>query len=758
MEYGTVLVWWALFQAIALAGLPVAAVLGHSLPDRGAGIALPLALVVLFLPVYWVGHLSYGPVAIGVGISLLATTSLLAAWRGVEVRPRRHVEVMIAFTAAFALLVAIRGVDPSIHPAGGEKFLDYGLLRSTLRGTTLPPEDIWFAGEPVRYYYGGHLLSAILATLADTAPKYAYNLALSGAYASLVATAYGVAGATAASRGRSYRFAGALGAFFVGFAGNLLVPLRRLLWRLPEPIARPIASTIEAESAVEAGRVLDIGTFSYWTASRIIPGTINEFPLFAFLNGDLHAHMVSTPFLLLAAGVGLAYLRTPVEEVRRRRLLVLGALPSIAGVLAVINTWSFPTVAGIAWLVLFLGETEPGDLLPAAIQMAIPDVDGLRHEAARIIVATGLAGAVSLLGVLWALPFFLGPASGRNVAVVSTPSALVPFLVVHGAFLVVFWVGVGTIVARRWPRFRGQALGIVAVVLGVGIVLERPGVGLLIPLIIAAWLLRRNGTEAGYETILVAAGAGLLLLIELLYVSEQAGPGRMNTVFKVSMQAWVLWGVAAGAFLPKLLGDARVASWPGPAGIADLATSLGIAILLVSTALYGYHALDHHFEGPGADTLDATTAAQRSHPEEWQAITSLDTLTGQPNLVSAPGCWCNPEEQQPYRWVNAPSSFTGIPTVAGWSHEVGYRGEKAYNRRVAEVETIYNGSWDERSHLLLKYDVEYIYFGPNERSLYGPDTFEERVGEGNALTIAFQNQAVTIYAVHQNRLPSSTDP
>lgn len=752
MEYGIVLIWWVLFQSLALAGLPIAAFVGRDLPDHGAGLALPIALVLLFIPVYWVGHLQYGPFAIGLGVAILASAALAAAWAGVNVHPQRHVEVMVAFTIAFALLVAVRAVDPSIYPAGGEKFLDYGLLRSTLRASNLPPEDIWFAGKPVQYYYGGHLLSAILTTLTGTHAQYAYNLALSGAYATLVATSYGVAGTIAAIDGRSYSISGVLGAFFVGFAGNLLVPIRRLLWLLPDDMAAPLARAIESQTAIDPGRMLNIGEFSYWTASRIIPGTINEFPLFAFLNGDLHAHMLSTPFLLLAAGLGLVYQRTPAGNVTRRRMLLLGAMPPVAGVLAVVNTWSFPTVAGLAWLALYLGETDPQNLLPRSIDEALLKGDTYHGEFSRVVAATSMAIGVGLLGVVWALPFFIGPASGRSVAIVSTPSQLVPFLIVHGAFLAVFWVGVGALVLRRWPQYRWQIPVFAGLVFIGSLLLNRPAIGLLLPLIIGVWLIRRYGNAGGYETILVVAGGGLLLLIELIYVSEQAGPGRMNTVFKVSMQAWVLWGVAAGSFLPKILNEARNVEWIGRQNAAEAFLSIAIAVLIVTTSLYGLYSLGYHFKEPGANSLDATTAAQRTHPAEWQAIAALDTLPGQPNIVSAPGCWCNPEEQQPYRWVNAPSSFTGLPTLAGWSHEVGYRGEQPYNRRINDVETIYKGSWTERNHLLKEYNVQFIYVGPNERALYGPVTFGDHVGSGKALTIMFENDAVTIYAVHHARL------
>ncbi len=48
---------------------------------------------------------------------------------------------------------------------------------------------MWFAGEPVKYYYGGHLVTTLFAWLTATPPRFAYNLALAGFYATLVTAA-----------------------------------------------------------------------------------------------------------------------------------------------------------------------------------------------------------------------------------------------------------------------------------------------------------------------------------------------------------------------------------------------------------------------------------------------------------------------------------------------------------------------------------------------------------------------------------------
>ena len=776
-------VWWVALVTLAAAGLPLAALLLRPLPDRGAGFALPAALAVLFVPVYWLGHVRFGPLTAAVGALVLAGASILASRRGPTPHVRRFAEVLGVFTLAFLFVVAIRAVDPSAHPGGGEKYLDYGMLKSLLRGTTLPPEDVWFAGEPVSYYYGGHMLSATLATLTATPARYAYNLALAGFYGMVVAAAYGLAGSIAESRGHSYRLAGGLGAFFVGIASNLVPPLQAVLIALPDDVALPIARWIAERTALGVEEISSADAFSYWTASRVIPGTVNEFPLFAWLNGDLHAHMMSTSFLLLVAGVGLAYFLTPAGSIRRRRLLVYGAVPPLAGMLAVTNTWSFPSAVGVTALAVLFADAPPRDLLPAAVARRLPgDVhrgasgapdgglaslasasasDGLRAELSRLASAVAVAVGVAVLAVLWVLPFVLGPATGadRSIALVADRSDLLGLLLHHGWFLGIY----GAYLLSRFDPADGWRLPVAAVVAGLVVLTLAVDLAVLaavLPLLALAWYLLRREAGVGYESVLFVAGAGLVIVVDLVFVVEEAGPGRFNTVFKTYAQVWILWATGAAAalvgVLPRpgraLAARARSAGATGRGSTTALTPRRWLAwglaaLLVVSLSFYGGATLASHFGDPvqPEPTLDATMDAQIYHPAEWEAIQYLDGLPGQPNMASAPACWCNPRDSGvlPYRWANGPASLSGVPTLAGWGHEAGYRGSEVYMERVRDVETIYTGSREERVALLRQYDVEYIYVGPNERTLYGDPDFDG----APELSVAFQNDQVTIYAV-----------
>jgi YYY domain-containing protein len=799
MEYGYVLVWVGVYAALALATLPIAAALFPRFPDRGAALALPVALAVLGVVGYLVGHLAFGWPALLAGLAVIAAGSYLLAGRA-DASPdfRMAAETGVVFLLAFALLVAVRAVDPAVHPIGGEKFLDFGLLQSLLRAPRLPPEDMWFAGEPVKYYYGGHLISALLARLTFTPARIAYNLALAGFYATLVVAAYGVAGAVAADHGAPRRLAGGLAAFLVGLASNLYTVLQVLAWALPDAVARPIVGAFGGGSDL-LGWTPD--AFSYWSASRVMSsepgspdafGLITEFPVFAWLNGDLHAHMTSTPFMLLVVALGYAYWRTPASEVGRRRLLVFGTVPPVVGLLAVVNTWSVPTALGVTWLALAFAPADPLDLLPPSLADRLPAAartDGgpestsapagaeagmtgtgegfdprrwLGLELRRTGGALALAVGLAVLALAWSLPFWLGTASGRSIGVLPgvNRSSFGGLLVVHGGFLLAF---VPYIARRALGGLERPSLAVAAV--GLLVVFawawDLAAVALFGPLLLAGWLLVRLRRDAGYEIVLMIGGLGVLLIVEFLYVVEEAGPGRLNTVFKTYAQVWILWSVAAAVMLARLpFPDRSVLSTPRPE-TWRLAGSVLIALLVVSSGLYAALAFPAHFEAGSrtanvdGPTLDATRFVDLSHPREAAAIGWIGSLSGTPTIVTAApaGYYWQPDEG---RGASAPSSLTGVPTVAGWYHERGYRGSEAYAERVEDVETIYTGSTAARARLLARYDVRYVYVGPAERSRYGDVSFGDVPGASVAETFSYRGErTVTIYRVDRSALPGS---
>ncbi|QCC48578.1 DUF2298 domain-containing protein [Halobellus limi] len=832
MEYALVARWLVLYLALFALGLPLVARLLPRSTGRGAGLAVPASLVVLSVPAYWVGQVTWGPIALAAGVATLLLASALA---GLDLAALRRGQVRLAvdvdrdaatdaaavFLLGFAFVVAVRAFDPAVYPVGGEKFLDFGLLKTLERSTVLPPEDFWFANEPVKYYYGGHLTATLLAWLTATPPAFAYNLALAGFYAALVTAAFELAGAVSADRARSVataggrlsdpksrrRIAGALAVFFVGLASNLVTAGRFALLSLPGSLGRRAAELVAGRTDYTVERILaGADSFSYWSASRVIPGTINEFPLFAWLNGDLHAHMMGTPALLLAAAVGYAYYRTPESELRRRRVLLFVVFPILGAWQAVQSTWSFPSVLALGWLAALFAPADPWTLLPGQSRLRrfgrLRRLGGFRaptngsgdggvpagssptsaatRELGRIAAALLAAALAAVLAAGLASPFLLGAATGggeRSIELLGPGmrSGLGALLLVHGAFVVGLgaWLCAETRIERPW-----FLLGALAAAVVVGTQIGFAALAVSVPLLVLAWVGLRASESVGYGAVLVVAGAGLATIVELVYVNEQAGPGRMNTVFKTYSQVWVFWGTAMGVALSSLLSRSTTASQseaasaspseaPPDAGgsngagarIARLirgvpwhrvaAVALVIA-LVASTSVYGVLALGAHFDraSAGEPTLDATRFVETDHPEYAAAIDWVDARDGQPTMLEAPGTarYAGGTDGRPsvmYSWhANPASSLTGVPTVAGWRHEVGYRGRAAYRERVRDVDAMYTGNESERVRLLRQYEVEYIWVGPGERARYGSVSFGS-----DAIDVAHRSGDVTVYAV-----------
>ncbi|SDJ23506.1 Chlor_Arch_YYY domain-containing protein [Halovenus aranensis] len=757
MELGLVVLWMAVFLLLGFAALPVAAWL---LPETEyVGFAIPIALAVVGVVGHLVGQVAFGWPALLAGLAVLLALSVATAGRtDVDLDTDRLAEYGLVFVAAFSLIVVIRGVDPSAAPlpvAIGEKFLDFGLLNTLERSGSLPPESMWFADEPVKYYYGGHLVVSLLSTLTGTSTVYAYNLGLAGVYATLLVAAYALAASIVRPYDVSRWAAGALGAFFVGVASNLETAVRLAAWLLPDGIAESLVSWAGMDAGVTAWSPAD---FSYWDASRVIPvepgnpdsgfAAATEFPLFAWLNGDLHAHMMSQPFMLLAAGLLLAVWRSPADH---RRLLLFGFLPPLVGLIGFINLWSLPTALGLTALTVFFVPDGPGWLLPARLRPPASERRG-RDEMERFVGAALSTAVVALGAIVWTLPFWTTVILGspdQSVGYWDQWTPLGPLVVVLGGFLAAIGVYVARALHEQDERAHpGVVLAAGVFVVGTATVLGVAAVGVAVPLILSGWwLLRREAV--GFETVLVVAGAGLVLLVELVTIEGE----RFNVIFKPYVHVWLFWAIGAAVALSRL-----AAGWPTTDSVVttrrrQAGTALVVALVLLTVPYAGF-ALQNHVDAgtPTTDevgaTLDATAYLEVRFPGEAGAIRWLDTRDGQPTiLTTAPAgyTW----DSQEGDGAAAPASLTGLPTVAGWSHEAQYRGDEPYNRRVEDVHAMYGGDAGTQRRLLGEYDVEYIYVGPAERN---SPYFEVSVDTLDAVTPVRTVGRVTIYEVDQSAL------
>lgn len=733
----------ALLQALGLAAWRL---LGPRLPAVPGVYALSkVAGVAFFGLVAWTlvawGLFAFVPsfaFAAAVGVILLG----VFPGRLPRTLPRR--EALLTETTVqgtFLFFAAVRAWSPEIY--WGEKPMDFAILNSLLRSELLPPPEPWFSGTTLSYTYFGHFLVAAFAKALGIHPALAFNLGLATA-AALAAASLFAAGAFLGRRLRT----GALAVLLGLFAGNLagLVELTRR-------------------------RAVDFDLF--WSVSRVLKGQneINEFPFWSFLFADLHAHVLAFPLFtgLLAVLLLLARQRTSpdlyVPPFGRSILLALASL--FLAALAITNGWSLPAAALFLALLLaasgFAATPRPEPPLPAK---------RLGRLLAGVVVP---AVAIALPAILVTLPFWrsfeppprhLGWERGPGYDALS-------FGLVHGlalAIVVPFLLALFHETRRDPARPRRAALltGGLSLLFGLSL-LELPALlhGRLAPApsiraflaglaLLALALAFGRGLPARERTAPALAAAGFLVLLacEVVFVWD-----RMNTVFKLGLDATLFLAVAGAAALDGLLARRSV---PGPARAARraLAGVAGAAALATSALALGGHLSTRRVVTPRG-TLDGLAYRAAYRPAEAAAFAFLErNVAGLPAVVEASG--------PPYRDFTRFGSNTGLPSAVGWEYHLLQRGKgrAEVERRTLEVARVYDPLFPgDPGRALSQLGAGFVVSGAEEREAYGarheallgafPDLLEPVFAEGD----------VTLYRVrlsgryereHSARTPPGT--
>ncbi len=375
--------WWLTFLLLGLATLPLTLVLFHRLPDRGYAFSRPLGLLI-FSYAYWLlGHWvpNRRGLTFAIFFVMLAVIFFIAARRRRAVFQflRKQWGVVLAteavFLGVFVVWAVIRSMTPDV--AHTEQPMDFMLLNSILHTDRFPPEDAWFAGESVSYYYFGYLMAGGITKLTGISSSVAYNLSLA-TFAAMAATgAFSIAYNVVRSiRMPSIRLPSVKTAMLVGcLAVVLLLFMANLVGFLEYLQANGGGSDgfwkwvrVDGLTGVDrsASRFPD-DTWWWWRSTRVInsfPGggggvdyTITEFPFFSFMLGDMHPHVMALPFMFLAMAVGYTVLRAaPIVDLSwlRRHPWHAVLIALILGGLGFINSWDMPTFAALVFACILL--------------------------------------------------------------------------------------------------------------------------------------------------------------------------------------------------------------------------------------------------------------------------------------------------------------------------------------------------------------------------------------------------------------------
>jgi YYY domain-containing protein len=549
------------------------------------------------------------------------------------------------FMICFFLMLDVRFVNPTISYA--EKFMDHAFLASVMRNPVIPPLDPWFAGGFLNvYYYLGYWMFGCLGIVTGVPSNIAFNLALPTIFGMAALSMYAI-GTLALDR---YRW----------------LPL--LVLFIPNP---------SFFSQIIQGKVW---SSVFWDSTRTIANTINEYPLFSFLWGDVHAHVISLfnqAFLIFL--LFFAYMRWEYLGTREKCLVGIFTAVSL-GSMPLINTWDVLIYA-------------PFTVLVTALILRRTWNTAGRNFSIMFLVA------VPVLAVLSYLPFYLQLQTHTGgIGIVHTPSDPVEFLLVNGLFLgIIILVLRQDILRRPW-----------LLLIAVPFLLAGYGTAALI-VVPAGYMATRivTGKDIDFPGLLAFFGLAILLFCELFYLKDNMGDTffRMNTVFKTYLPAWLMLGTAAFSMVGKWVSETRLIPH-----IPSRTTA--IAAIIVVSILFFLPFVIPVSQNYGSGTLDGLAYLHDSHPGDAAAVAYLRTLTGNEIIVEAEG--------GDYTYYSRISSFTGIPGIIGMPfHEYMWRSDDTgwFSSRLADIKSIYEEP-EKTVPLMKKYQATLLYVGAEERERY----------------------------------------
>jgi len=604
----------------------------------------------------------------------------------------------LLFLSVFMFFTYIRGFKPEAY--GTEKFMDYGFMTTMMRSEYMPPQDFWFSGTTLNYYYVGQFMATYLTRLSFVEVSHGYNLMLmmTGAFCFVLpfSLAYNLMikyGYLINKKSQiSAVISGLLAALAVCVAGNMHYPIYRFII--------PAIKKISGQS--------NVSNF-YWfpDATRYIgynpetnDKTIHEFPSYSFVLGDLHAHVINIIFVLTVLALLLSWLfgqtrrsndnKIAAKEIFNPTIIALGFF---IGLFHTTNFWDYPIYYVVSGAIILFSNMV------------------ICNFKKKAYFLTGFQGiAVIVLAKIFSLPFSLQfDKISASVLPSENHTPFYQFMVLWG--LPIITVSVFFIITildytedkkfykkgKKKEKTKFESIGN----------------------LLSTYMDYLTATDLYIITIGLCA-IGLTILPEVVYVKDiySGDYKRANTMFKLTYQAFIMFGICFGYIFVRLIRYGKKTGQRIIATVSLIVFSLTLPYCVNAVkAWYG-----NIFDRSGYKGIDATIFMKDAFEDDYLATKWLnENVTGTPVVLEANG--------YSYTDYQRVSVITGLPTVFGWyTHEQLWKSSpdrtndfvvEQLNSRAADIETIYT-SQDERlvKELIQKYNISYIYVGPLEEEKY----------------------------------------
>lgn len=569
------------------------------------------------------------------------------------------------FLALLTFWSWIKAHEPTIN--GLEKFMDYGFTQSILRSTYFPPADMWYSGGTINYYYFGHYLLALMTKISGVGLPYTFNLMLATLFSLAFSMAFSISTQLFALTLplRKAVIGAMLTATLLSLGGNLhtiYAFTQGYAGEVPEPFWK-IWSDIKDPTSLRNGWK------AYWypNATRFIPFTIHEFPSYSFVVSDIHGHVLSIPLALLAIGL-LVHIHGLPDK--RSYLAHYGVYGVVSGTAFMTNALDGPIYIGLQILLT---------LFPAAMSDWKSET-WWRDKTKKLVL-------MLMAFILTVLPFMLHFSSFVSGIGVNCPP-------------VPLWNrSVGPFLFEDGEKCQKSALWMMGLLWGFFVF------GILGLRVI-------QGERADHKArrmfgLWALFCAGLIIFPEFFYFKDiYPLHFRSNTMFKLGYQVFMLMSLLTGYVIAHAWLHVR-------RYFLYCLVSLPLLLLVL---IYPYFAVRSYFgELKIYKGLNGVAWITERYPEDAAVIDWFFTHLSdqsQPVILEAQG--------DSYTDFERISTFTGLPTVAGWTvHEWLWRGYDTISGRNEDVRLIYEGENEEEvRNLLQKYQIQYIVIGGMERERY----------------------------------------
>ncbi len=711
-DFGTILLWWVYIFGIGIVFFPLTKKIFHNFFDKGYLFSKTIGILFSSYLVWLLASLKILPfykesiwlvLVIGLLINLLISTHKPRSPSKTPLSPNPyHLPPIIIleelmFLGTLIFWSYIRGFQPDIQ--GLEKFMDFGFVNSILRSKFFPPQDMWFAGKSINYYYFGHYITAFLTRLTGINSAITYNLMIATLFAFCFSLTFSLTAnlvywwkkISLQLSPKTYHLspmitAGLIAALLVSLGANLHPSFYNIKMKI---FKKPYCD----------------GALTYWypNATRYIgycpdveDKTIHEFPSYSFIVSDLHGHVSDIPFVLTFLALCLTLFIKIKEEKEINVFSIFKSHFLIPGLLAIMfmtNQWDVPIYVMVLGFTLFWGYYQNF---------------GFKWKTIAYSLLTGLLLVIPVIPLILPFQFGFDPIA-KGIDFVHAHSLFYQLLILWGvpwffglAFLVFLF---GKKIKPKQIFKKENLVKWFSKILGVQIEIKKENSSLqvtsykLIPTDI-------------FVLILFLVSTLLIIIPEIIYVKDIyiSSYHRANTIFKLTYQSFIMFSISIAYVFVRIKSSLKKC-------FSSSILTFAFCILIFALLVYPNYSIPGYYgklEAKNYKGLYGLNFLDRLYPDDYKLITWLnEKIVGQPVVLEAVG-----DSYTDYERI---SMATGLPTIEGWLvHEWLWRGSyDEPGKRSSEVQTIYESKdVSQTTELLKTYNVKYIVVGEMEKTKY----------------------------------------